>query len=146
MTVRRGTYVLLITLGLDSDIRVGALGILHFPAGTYCYVGSAMSGLDQRLRRHLTRDKTLRWHADYLVAAASDVRAMESYPDAVPECELARLAEACGMEPWAPGFGCSDCRCATHLFRATDGQIARLAEACGLVSYNLISFPSGKPL
>lgn len=105
MTVRRGTYVLLITLGLDSDIRVGALGIIHFPAGTYCYVGSAMSGLDQRLRRHLTRDKTQRWHADYLVAAASDVRAMESYPDAVPECELARLPRSAAWSPGRPGSG-----------------------------------------
>ena len=59
MNVRKGTYVLVIALGSDRDIRVGALGTFHFPKGTYCYTGSAMAGLDQRLSRHLRRDKTL---------------------------------------------------------------------------------------
>lgn len=144
--MRRGTYVLEIALGADRDIRVGALGTFRFCSGTYVYVGSAMGGLDQRLRRHLTRDKKLRWHVDYLVAVADGVRAYESYPDPVPECELARLAERCGMEPSVRGFGCSDCRCPTHLFRAGPGDIARLIGEAGLVSFNLISFPDGKPL
>lgn len=146
MTVRKGTYVLLIDLGSDREIRVGALGTFFFPRGTYCYVGSAMGGLDQRLRRHLSREKVLKWHADYLTSVADDVRALESYPDYVPECDLARMAGECGMEPSVEGFGCSDCRCRTHLFRADPDSIARLSEAAGLVSYNLISFPSGKPL
>lgn len=143
---RKGTYVLAITLDSDRDIAVGALGTLHFPAGTYCYVGSAMSGLDQRLRRHLTRDKVHRWHVDYLVAEAADVRAYESHPDFVPECELARMAADSGMTCAAKGFGCSDCSCATHLFRADPISIARLVYAARLISYNLISFPDGKPL
>ena len=144
--MRRGTYVLTITLGSDREIAVGALGTFLFEAGTYCYVGSAMGGLDQRLRRHLTRDKVHKWHVDYLVAEATDVRALESYPDPVPECELARMALECGMEPSAKGFGCSDCRCRTHLFRADPASIARLSAEAGLVSFNLISFPDGKPL
>ena len=143
---RKGTYVLAITLDSDRDIAVGALGTLHFPAGTYCYVGSAMGGLDQRLRRHLTRDKVHRWHIDYLVAEASCVRAYESYPDYVPECELARMAADSGMECAAKDFGCSDCHCTTHLFRTGADSIARLIVTAGLVSYNLISFPDGKPL
>ncbi len=143
---RRGTYVLLITLDSDLVVRVGALGTLPFERGTYCYVGSAMGGLDPRLRRHLTREKVLKWHVDYLVAVASDVRAHESHPDPVPECELGRMAEACGMIPSHKGFGCSDCRCRTHLFRCDADSIARLLDEAGLISYNLISFPSGKPL
>ena len=146
MTVRKGTYVLLIDLGSDREIRVGALGTFFFPEGTYCYIGSAMGGLDQRLRRHLSKEKVLKWHADYLTSVADDVRALESYPDHVPECDLARMAGEYGMEPSVEGFGCSDCRCRTHLFRADPDSIARLSEAAGLVSYNLISFPSGKPL
>lgn len=146
MTVRRGTYVLVIALGSDRVIEVGALGAIQFPAGTYCYTGSAMAGLDQRLSRHLRRDKTLRWHVDYLTSAADDVRALESYPDPVPECSLARMAEECGMVPFAEGLGCSDCGCSTHLFSCDPESVARLAEAGGLVSFNLISFPSGKPL
>lgn len=146
MTVRKGTYVLAIVLDSDRDIRVGALGTFHFPAGMYCYTGSAMAGLDQRLSRHLRRDKTLRWHVDYLTSVADDVRAVESYPDPIPECVLAKMAEECGMEPFVEGFGCSDCRCRTHLFSCDPDSVARLVEAGGLVSFNLISFPSGKPL
>lgn len=146
MSVRRGTYILLVDLGADARIRVGALGEFLFGAGTYCYVGSAMGGLDQRLTRHLTRDKKERWHIDYLVSEAADVRAYESFPHPVPECTLARMAGECGMEPAAEGFGCSDCQCRTHLFRTDPESTARLVREAGLVSYNLISFPDGKPL
>ena len=146
MNVRKGTYVLVIALGSDRDIRVGALGTFHFSKGTYCYTGSAMAGLDQRLSRHLRRNKTLKWHVDYLVKEADDVRALESYPDPVPECTLARMAGECGMTPSVKGFGCSDCKCQTHLFSCDPESIARLTEAAGLISYNIISFPSGKPL
>lgn len=144
--IRKGTYVLVITLGSRLDARVGALGDLSFEPGLYCYVGSAMGGLDQRISRHLAREKKLKWHVDYLTTAADSVEALVSYPDPVPECALAETALRCGMEPAAEGFGCSDCRCRTHLFRAGPESIARLAEEAGLVSYNLISFPGGKPL
>lgn len=143
---RPGTYILLITLGSDADLDVGALGPLHFSSGTYCYVGSAMGGLDQRVSRHLSRDKRVRWHIDRLTMAADSVEAYVSYPDWIPECELARMAEGCGMEPSVKGFGCSDCRCRTHLFRADPESIASLIGEAGLISFSLISFPSGKPL
>lgn len=143
---RPGTYILAIALDAGRDIEVGALGTLSFPAGTYCYAGSAMGGLDQRVSRHLSREKRVRWHIDRLTLAADSVEAFVSYPDPVPECALASMAEGCGMEPFAPGFGCSDCRCRTHLFRADPDSIARLVERAGLVSFSLISFPSGKPL
>ena len=143
---RPGTYILAIALGSDRDIEVGALGAVRFPAGVYCYVGSAMGGLDQRLSRHLSRDKRVRWHVDRLTLAADSVEAFESYPDPVPECRLAEMAAECGMEPFAPGFGCSDCRCPTHLFRTGPDELARLVREAGLVSFNLISFQGGKPL
>lgn len=144
--IRKGTYILAIDLDSDLEIRVGALGTILFPAGTYCYVGSAMGGLDQRLSRHLTREKSMRWHIDRLTSAASDVRAFVSFPDPVPECGLARMAEECGMAPSAKGFGCSDCGCRTHLFSCDADSLARLIAEAGLVSYNLIIFPNGKPL
>ena len=118
----------------------------NFPGGTYCYVGSAMGGLDQRVSRHISREKKVRWHIDRLTLAADSVDAYVSYPDFIGECTLASMAEACGMVPFADGFGCSDCRCRTHLFRADPDSIARLIREAGLISFSLISFPSGKPL
>jgi len=130
--IRKGTYVLIITFGADADIDVGALGSLHFPKGRYCYVGSAMGGLDQRVSRHIRRDKNVKWHADYLTVRADSVEAFESYPDFIPECEIARIAEASGMEPSYKGFGCSDCDCPTHLFRVTDGSLRSLLDSSGM--------------
>ena len=129
MTVRRGTYALLMVLGSGSVIEVGALGPVRFPAGSYCYVGSAMGGLDQRVSRHLSGAKRVRWHVDRLTMAADSVEAFESYPDPIGECELARIAAESGMEPFAKGFGCSDCRCGTHLFRTTEGSWERFLSA-----------------
>ncbi|MFT0899324.1 GIY-YIG nuclease family protein [Candidatus Methanoprimaticola sp. MG2] len=137
--IRKGTYVLEIALDACLDIRVGALGTITFPEGLYCYTGSAMGGIDQRVSRHILGEKRLRWHADYLTVNASWVRAFVSYPDFVPECELARMAEECGMEPFAPGFGCSDCRCRTHLFRTDAAALEDLEDRAGLVPFELFS-------
>lgn len=120
---RMGTYVLVITLGSDLTTEVGALGTLSFPAGVYLYTGSALGGLDQRVSRHIRHEKTVKWHIDRLTVAADSVIAYESYPDYVPECELASMAGDCGMVPFVDGFGCSDCSCRTHLFRVTDGSL-----------------------
>lgn len=66
MPVRRGTYVLTVRLDSPRTVRAGALGELRFDAGTYLYAGSAMGGLDQRISRHLSKEKTIRWHIDSL--------------------------------------------------------------------------------
>ena len=134
-TMRRGTYVLLLDFFSPADLKVGSLGILHFDPGRYCYVGSAMGGLDQRLSRHLRKQKTIRWHIDNLTIAADRVEAWESYPEYIEECMLAHLAEENGMVPVHPGFGCSDCRCRTHLFLAPGDSAERLISACNLDRY-----------
>ena len=124
--VRKGTYVLFVTLGKETTITAGALGPHTFSPGLYCYVGSAMAGLDQRLRRHLAHDKKLKWHIDYLTTVCDSSEAWESYPDYIPECGLGRLAEECGAIPEMEGFGCSDCGCRTHLFRLSWDSAERL--------------------
>jgi Uri superfamily endonuclease len=129
---RKGTYVLFITLGAAVETEVGALGIIRFDPGTYAYVGSAMGGLDQRLSRHLRKDKAIRWHIDRLTIVADSMEAYESFPDPVPECELARMAAECGMAPAVKGFGCSDCGCPTHLFRVEGPSKDALVARAGL--------------
>jgi len=120
--IRKGTYALFLTIDPGAEITVGALGTIFFEAGEYCYVGSAMGGLDQRVSRHLSKKKTIRWHIDRLTTVAEHMEAYESYPDPIPECALAKLAESSGGADYAPGFGCSDCDCRTHLFRV-DGKV-----------------------
>jgi Uri superfamily endonuclease len=116
-----GTYILVIVLAEEACIRVGALGPLRFAGGTYLYVGSAMSGLQARLRRHLRRDKRLHWHIDYLLAQAR-IATIWYHPGPERfECAWARaLAALPGLSPFTVRrFGASDCSCPTHLFHAS---------------------------
>lgn len=131
MTVRKGTYVLLLTFDSDREAEVGALGTHLLHAGTYCYVGSAMGGLDQRVSRHLRRDKRVKWHIDHLTTVCDRLSAWESWPDHVPEGDLARMAAECGMIPAINRFGCSDHpEDGTHLFRADGDSAALLISSC----------------
>jgi len=98
-------------------------------------VGSALGGLDPRIERHLRKDKVLKWHADYLTARADSVEAYISYPDYIQECELARMAEESGMVPSHKGFGCSDCRCRTHLFRTDADSMRRFCDSKYLLKF-----------
>jgi Uri superfamily endonuclease len=118
--IRKGTYILFITFSEDKDVFVGSLGECHLERGTYCYVGSAMGGIDQRVGRHLSSTKGIRWHIDRLTMISDYMEAYISYPDFIPECDLARLAKGCGAVSVIKGFGCSDCHCQTHLFMITD--------------------------
>ncbi len=112
-----GTYVLWLHLKKGRQIDVGRLGAIHFKRGWYAYVGSAFGpgGLAARLGRHLLKEKTLRWHIDYLRAIAQPRKIWLSTDSEPAEHDWAgKISQAKG----APimGFGCSDCRCASHLF------------------------------
>jgi Uri superfamily endonuclease len=99
-------------------VTVGALGPVPFAAGWHIYVGSALgSGGLARLERHIhlsrNRDKPPKWHIDWL--SLSPHFSLRSSVYALTEERLeCRLAEALGGES-VPGFGCSDCTCASHL-------------------------------
>ena len=94
-------------------LRIGRFGCFDFAAGLYCYTGSARGRLQQRVSRHFSSDKRLRWHIDYLLAAPG-VRIVDVRYSRQSECSL-NQARA-GRLP-VPGFGASDCRrgCGSHL-------------------------------
>jgi len=112
---RGGAYVLVLQLrGPTRRVRTGALGVLAFRPGFYCYVGSAKSGLRSRLARHLRKGgKRKHWHVDYLRAVAQPVCLLVAEPG-VGECALGRRVAALSGDCVA-GFGASDCRCRSHL-------------------------------
>ncbi len=108
-----GVYQLRIRLRWSVTMEVGALGRRRFSAGWYVYTGSARSGLTQRVRRHLRREKRRHWHIDYLLAVADRVEAFVLPGSDVTECELHQ--ELSGGRCAIRGFGSSDCRCLSHL-------------------------------
>ena len=107
------TYQLLISLGRNLRLKVGALGVLEFPEGTYAYTGSARRSLASRIARHFAGDKRLHWHIDYLLVR----------PEARVTCVMTFQAAECEVNQQTPGrvvaagFGSSDCRscCGAHL-------------------------------
>lgn len=107
------TYQLLIHLTAEATIQIGRLGCFTFPAGYYCYTGSAKRNLAARVRRHCATDKRLRWHVDYLLAAVG-ARVVATRVTPIEECAA---NAALPGEVLVPGFGSSDCRaaCGSHL-------------------------------
>lgn len=117
----KGSYVLLIKLPEEQIITIGSLKALHFPSGGYAYVGSALNGFKTRIRRHLTSNKKLHWHIDYLLEKASITGVILYETNDRAECTIAQALEH--QFDSIPGFGCSDCRCRSHLFFADENQM-----------------------
>lgn len=113
---RGGAYLLVLRLEASRDIAVGSLGRLHFKRGTYVYAGSALPSLRARVERHFSSEKKLHWHVDHLRLHARPMEALVLRSDERLECLLNEMVGSLdGACPCAPGFGCSDCGCATHL-------------------------------
>lgn len=116
LAIDSGLYQLVVRLRERRDIKVGRHGRFSFPAGYYVYTGSARRGLESRVARHLRRKKKTRWHIDHLLRYGRVIE-VKRHRRGLSECELnLRVGQIPGSEIVVPGFGSSDCRCATHLF------------------------------
>ena len=120
----RGDYMVVLQLAMDADISIGAKGQIHFPKGYYVYTGSAKKNMAARLARHQRKRKQMHWHIDYLRQHCSVTAVIPIRTAADLEHDIARAVDA--IAPWhIPGFGCTDCRCASHLFGFEDNPIHR---------------------
>jgi Uri superfamily endonuclease len=108
----------MLKLTVSTEIQVGRLGLIGFQRGWYVYAGSAFGsgGLAGRLRHHLRPVQKRHWHIDYL---RDHARVMEVWMAVGPpnrEHDWAQiLARSPGAGKWVHGFGCSGCRCPSHL-------------------------------
>ena len=111
----RGSYIIILRLARDRKLPIGGLGEVKFRKGYYLYAGSAMKDLSQRIARHRRLTKKKHWHIDHLREHAEFVAAIPIRTGRDLECPLAR--ELGTIADWqVPGFGSTDCSCATHLF------------------------------
>ena len=110
-----GTYILLIKVDQNLGLEIGKLGYTTFRTGYYCYVGSALGGLRQRLVRHLSTDKKLHWHIDYLLRRVRIHAIFWCYTPTHIECRISQKLNSLRVEP-IKRFGASDCRCSSHLY------------------------------
>jgi len=110
---RHATYQLFIEIARPVRATIGLLGSFAFPTGRYIYTGSARRNFEARVARHLRKEKTLRWHIDYLLAAPGvRIAAVRRYVE--DECAINRATPGVVL---IDGFGASDCRagCGSHL-------------------------------
>jgi Uri superfamily endonuclease len=112
----KGTYCLIIEVTEDTTIEVGKVGELEFKEGFYIYVGSALNSLESRIKRHLSSKKKVYWHVDYLLTRPESYlrEVFFSIGEEKVECPIASLISKESSE--IARFGCSDCKCSSHLF------------------------------
>jgi Uri superfamily endonuclease len=135
LSVLNGVYVLIIQVGADIEVPVGARGRMIFKKGLYAYVGSAQTNLEQRIKRHFRKEKRKFWHIDYLLDndAAKIVKVFFKNANKAEECMLGKVIGELGIA--IDGFGCSDCNCRSHLFRVSGyGFLQKLMQELNLVT------------
>ena len=111
-----GTYVLVFQLTARTKVKT-KYGFIVLDPGTYAYVGSAFGpgGVQARVGRHLRKEKSVRWHIDWITAKD----AFEPLEILVFEGERVetQVSEVLASRFEAVrGFGASDCREESHLF------------------------------
>lgn len=119
----KGIYVLTISIRKNLSLEIGALGKIKFTRDTYAYVGSAQNNLEKRIERHLKKKKQKFWHIDYLLGNVNVkvLRVHLKETEKLEECKIAR-----GISMWSipmKGFGASDCKCLSHLFKIKNLEV-----------------------
>ena len=123
MSTVKGVYVLVISVGKDIRVNIGALGGVNFEKGCYAYVGSAQNSLEKRLERHLRKVKRKFWHIDYLLDndAVQVLKVFYKKARKHEECKITKRISKRGI--LIKGFGSSDCKCQSHLVRIKDCRL-----------------------
>ena len=126
----KGSYCLIINQENDSEIEIGKrLRKINFDKGHYVYVGSAMNSLEARLNRHLSDEKKIHWHVDYLLKQTEITDIIYNESTRKIECELSQYLST--KTDGIKDFGCSDCYCESHLyyFKNRDEAIEQVENA-----------------
>jgi Uri superfamily endonuclease len=118
MKSQPGTYALILQSHSKVNIQIGRWRQIDIQRGYYIYVGSAFGpgGVQARVLRHLRVEKLKHWHIDYLREYVSPQTAWVSYDTEKLEHRWAQIFFERNETSAIQGFGCSDCKCHTHLF------------------------------
>ncbi|MBN1948602.1 MAG: DNA/RNA nuclease SfsA, partial [Candidatus Cloacimonetes bacterium] len=119
----RGSYLLVLKNFTDQEIAIGKMGKIRFPEGYYIYAGSALNGLEKRIKRHQRLQKKQHWHIDYLIPHHMQVIGILPVKNPKPlEQELAEEIAQIARDS-VKGFGAGDSKLDSHLFYFADSPI-----------------------
>ncbi|MDD1710030.1 MAG: GIY-YIG nuclease family protein [Methanoregulaceae archaeon] len=101
------------------SLKIGSLGQVTFPQGWHVYTGSAQGpGGLARISRHIrVKREGIRsphWHVDYLLVHPGFELISVACAQTSEQSDECRISGLLTHDP-VPGFGCSDCRCRSHL-------------------------------
>lgn len=118
--INSGVYLLEIHASKPFRINLKKCNKKILDAGYYYYSGSAQKNLFQRIKRHLSKEKNIYWHIDYITQKKSiKINTAYIFINATKnfECELvADLLNYFSLKIAILSFGNSDCdKCPTHL-------------------------------
>ena len=109
-------YLLSLIITKNIQVNTGTK-TLNITPGKYIYVGRAKKNLISRLKRHLKKQKKIRWHIDYLTShPACKIDSITIADIDTKECTIADILENIGLYR-IKDFGSSDCRCKGHLLK-----------------------------
>ena len=117
----KGSYCLLFEVDSDLKVKVRNGRNFQIKRGIYIYCGSAFGGggVKRRVLRHLKRDKKEHWHIDFLTTRdETEFIGFWIFEGKRCECEIAGKISNFGEA--VKGFGSTDCRCESHLFKVED--------------------------
>jgi Uri superfamily endonuclease len=134
----KGGYALLIELDNNLVLKVKHKEFI-LRKGVYLYSGSALSGLESRVKRHIHNFqnknpiKNLKetdlikhhWHIDSLIPSAASMAVVYWECQFRTECLLVNFIKGEWAEP-IRGFGNTDCKskCGGHLLKCNTGNIS----------------------
>ncbi|MBN2253075.1 MAG: DUF123 domain-containing protein [Kosmotogaceae bacterium] len=123
MDYNKGDYVVLFFLKESVEISSISKNWL-LDSGYYMYIGSAMSSLAERVKRHLIEEKRKHWHIDYLREKAEVVAALLLPTEEQREEELSNFVSEYGEA--VSKFGASDCSTDSNLYKLESKNIERV--------------------
>ncbi|MDD2333551.1 MAG: DUF123 domain-containing protein [Mesotoga sp.] len=123
MDYNKGDYVVLFFLK-EAVVISSLCRSWTLDAGYYMYIGSAMSSLAERVKRHLIEEKRKFWHIDYFREKAEVVAALLLPTKEQREEELSNFVSEYGEA--VPKFGASDCSTDSNLYRLESRSIERV--------------------
>ena len=129
-----GTYALILRSHSKAKAQIGRWRQLDLKPGYYIYVGSALGpgGVQARVSRHCRLLKPNRWHIDYLREFVSPLGAWYSHDTKHLEHRWAQVLHHMKNMSSIEGFGCSDCKCYSHLFQSpTTPDLAEFSGVTG---------------
>jgi Uri superfamily endonuclease len=113
----KGAYILELWLDYDKQITIGKLGVINFKKGRYFYVGSSQNNVEKRIAYHMKDDKKIHWHIDYLTTSKDFIKIQAKIFESCKKEKECEISADLGKKYFSiDGFGCSDCRCKSHLF------------------------------